>query len=530
MAAITPNYLYVNACNRYLSDGAGQAASFRKLFPNYHVIFDNDTIEPQINVFQGAHLMTAPAHDNRDNDSNKVHAQFRNIFKKMADYASVNNLEVQLPLLGTGVFKNPVSCFKTEIGKQNFRYRMCFFNEEQKRIFDNIKPCKHGGYQEIGVVNIDTNKPSKYYHLLRDDNDIDRMTKKYQDLKVYIYAKYPHATFIHELSAAPGHFAKAESTDKKRRYKSSCYTGDHALDWKYGKPDYFYTDLNQHFNYVYKENVAYIYDNCLSDVDEEFIKSVLMRKAIFVGKYNPFNDTRMINIINSIYQVDNFINDHSNNTSGEIYFTINYEPKNLEVNKLSDIMQQRDMKNLEMKKTCVCEGLDDFIKNRVNRRLTFKSSKSGNITLGIIDAAPGNRKTTTIIKSTCKTCCLIVTPFKAVKAAVVAEEAMAHVISSAIEHLKSADIAYKYIFLDEIYNYSAENIITIKSMARSAQVIGLGDSDQCHHIDYDNVNNTIEIIDLKDKDMTTYRVPQAIVDLIKFPDGRKLITKNPLRS
>lgn len=207
------NSLYVNAANEMLTDGAGQAAAFKQLFPGYSRNIQKPIPNVMFHLHNGYHLALVVAHNAQgENPPNyqAINDRYAEIAKALHAYALKHNLIIELPLIGTAIFRNPLCCFKHHFdGMKNVRLN--FFNKSQRDAYLATKPCRHGGYEVIVdemtrlTWSDKVYSPEIYMDILPEKNKY-HMFCKYQDLLNYICDAFNKPKIV-ELACAPGHFA-----------------------------------------------------------------------------------------------------------------------------------------------------------------------------------------------------------------------------------------------------------------------------------------------------------------------------------
>lgn len=527
---LDPNYIYVNSCNPFLTDNGGQSASFRKLFPNYSRGIDQVNEAKHI-IYNDYDIILALAHDNRFNRSNELtHKAYCKIFELCARVSNSTGKIVMLPLIGISNYNNSLCCFRTALANYDFKHRLCFYNNDQVFAYEKTKFCTHGGYKRIAGHPIAKNDliETKYAKFLRDYNVPDRMAKKFEDIWKFL-TDFGYIDHLHEVSAAPGAFAE-KAKIMGINYTCGYYVGVNATRWNRKiKPNFYFTDLVEHISDLQVDQKSVLlFDLKIDDEDEELIKILLNRKISFIVKFNVFKIPEYYNkMLHMGFRPVLFFNEYSRATSGEVYMfcdsSITSDDDYDNNNNITEAATQRDEDFVEKAKNieCLCEGLESFITDRVNVNLVVTKGDK-RVTIPVIDAAPGNRKTMTIVKSTCPKCTLLVAPFKAITTNINENQKMASVIEIAKEIIKKNN--FRYIILDEIFNFDCDDIEYFMYNAPDATIFGMGDSDQCKHVDYDNQTNEYRIIQVGAKDMKTFRVPKCISQLFKFDDGRTLIS------
>ena len=577
---IRPDYLYVNAANEKLQDRGGQALSFANKFPGYAQGFtvpidivqfqklklqDDDGITP-------VHLCAAVSHNNSGcKNVQKTVETYHKIFREIERYALQNKLTVILPTLGTGIYGGDLCCFKNVIAQYKFNRIIVHLTQRNLDNYNNTGPCKHGGYKVIRsnakIILTDDAEPKKDHSVIPNNlNEIGKMRGKLDDILDYLHDHDVPLDNIHELSAAPGDFARLAPHDIN--YITSVYVGSGALKWQQAfKSDYQYNNLNEHIEEIItlrridNQNYVYLFDFM---PDQEQIKSLM--KLLYVGgdvitKFSSYGDANLVEKFNTMYNTSNVLvtiiqNDHSDIRSSEFYVhlslpTASLQSVNLPMQTISTAEIQDTQITAAMKKVeehqCNCNTHDYYttVDDKINCTIEWTLTNSGNYfkdfvenddklqfnntktTLDTIAGAAGSRKTQSLIKNKdcCPKCTLIITPFNAIsKSNNDQVQGISKTFVTAINNLKQQQ--YKTVVIDEALAMSGFHVALIKHYAKEARVIGATDP---YQITYRNYHDTVEsyVINYhpgKEYINTTYRVPQIVCDI--FKDYVSLMSKS----
>lgn len=229
----TSKYLYINAANEALGDGAGQAAAFRNCFPNYHLQINNNTLnthdfdKPIIlkhlinNCNYHLAICVALNNVNGNTYNNKqCYTRLSNIFRELNNYCIINKITPVLPLLGCNLFRNPLTCFVTALSEFTIPIIInSFTNTELENVRKLCERIKHGntiltdlqgfGGDECVIldVNCQVSLTNVIFHPMEWDSISDhkaienRALSKVKELFGYIQEKPLNFT---EISFAPG--------------------------------------------------------------------------------------------------------------------------------------------------------------------------------------------------------------------------------------------------------------------------------------------------------------------------------------
>lgn len=525
---IKPNLddIYVNCANVNCSDGAGQAKAFRQLFPNYDNRLAKPINDAQPLEYKGHHLFLAVAHRSETGkDYNQIHEKLHNIFSALEKYANDtrNNGStgvVMLPIIGCGIFRNPLCCFRTVLANYTFKHRLCFLNNAQYASYCKTLECRHGGYKTVkrGRISAEKVVETPEYHKLVDSLGQPRMDLKFKDIiAVYTAERGVTPEHIYDISAAPGHFYRVWSSTScyVDQYTCAVYTGKNALE-----PQILDSLKAKYLSYNKLDEVPSI--NCDLVLYDMHLDCDTLREVMriagnmpFISKVNPMHDDYQSifnTLTNAGYYVHVARSEGSRNTSGELYIYCLASSKKQTIT----TMTSDDVNNttLEMgfqrlaQDVCNC---DHSKRPSGNAFVSFKNNLNGHIIkMDTIIAAPGARKTTTIKANFCHKCTLIVSPFKAVAGDV---GRMACVIDVA----KDRRDGKKFVILDEIFSWTKQQVDDIYMWG--LPMLAMGDDDQCWSVDYNSECYTIsfEYKEGQDKKWDTWRIPQSFKSFIARP-------------
>lgn len=364
-------YIYVNCANDRLTDGAGQALAFRKLFGNY----DQEIQKPiptffplELKVGDDTYdlaLCVAFKNDKKNKNYLETNKTLIKIFADLANLSKLTSKIVNLPLIGTGIYGADLCCFKTRLLEHDFPYRLCFQTKKSRDDYIATKPCKHykptGGYAPMcgapihSIVHQVSERASQF-SLLDCHTPKNHMNIKFDDIMKVVYdhqEEYdlkPQKT-VHDLTAAPGAWAlnfqqylikqkqleiETNWTEKPpvppENYVSHVYVGqNHVAAYPNLKIDHQYHDTSNHLLNIKIDNSILLYDYMPSP---EVLKNLLLHvKAdlnnVLITKFDPYEDVdiqlKMNTISNSNLFALPFINEGSRTRSCEVYYLISFK-------------------------------------------------------------------------------------------------------------------------------------------------------------------------------------------------------------
>lgn len=590
--------IYVNCANQHLSDGAGQAAVFRAMFPNY----DTGMVKPIQTPFtyinhNGHDLVIAIAASVKRKDQlktgetidyNLIHRTFNDIFKNLQQLSMSIKKKVYLPLMGCGLYNNPLCCFKTALSKYDFEHDLCFFDDKQKIAFEHTRFCNHGGYyiHKTAETYTSAKKENIDWSVLTDKVAEDHMRTKFEEICRIIKKEMDipedediNKVTITELSAAPGHFA-AYAKNKNLKWESHYYTGQCSTNWarmmvnniEADKPTMAYSDFMTHINTLCngeerKTNV-YIYDHPLNEDTLPAIFHLATNPNMNYPKIivkilgHPFDKAaKLLNQITDfatdgewygtrgiskhrIYTIDG-----TRESSSEIYICLSFKNTPLTKGDALDMAEAApqleiadlvdDSKAYKMiindQSKCQCKKYQPRVNAHYKIKHNSKPTSTGNkteLTIPVYDAPPGNRKTQDLLKNVCNKCCIIVSPYKIIAKDLRDQKANGMVIDNVKKQLaryeKLGDLTH--VVIDEVFAVNPLEIINIHQLLTDKNITlsGMGDYDQIHYVDYNNEDIITELDRKGEKPNITHRVPSAVLKFIgkaAFPSG-VLKTKN----
>lgn len=570
---VQPGILYVNAANEQLRDSAGQAAAFAQRFPDYakHFVLPIDKIQFQRVQYidedneTPIHLCAAVGHNNVGKKSyEKTVERYHHLFKQMEEYANKHDLTVLLPKIGTSIYGGDLCCFKNVLNQYRFKRIITHVDQKSYENYIRTGPCQHGGYNLLSnkakIVMRDEGINYRDHSVLPINYpNHGKMSNKIADIIAYIQDRNIQFQYIHELSAAPGDFAKYAPIDID--YRTSVYVGNGALKWLLRKkPDHYYHNINDHIRDLHnlgeiRHDVVYIFDYFMEDDMIDSFLSIIRTGANIITKVDSFRDSNIVQKFNTLYNAKDVVvtliqNDYSDLQSSELYVHIQcgmQKKYDLVVANVTEI-QDKQISIAEEKMTkyhCVCDvqNYQQHVQSMINSQIKWNLLSSGDYfkefiqndenvefhqcNLDTISGAAGSRKTQSLIKhkNCCHKCTLIVSPFNVISRDNNAQvEGISETFVVAMEKIKCNN--YKTIVIDEALAMSGYHIALIQYYAKQAMVVGATDP---YQITYRNYHNTIENYEInylpgKKYIDVTYRVPQLICDL--FKDYVKLESKS----
>jgi len=346
--------LYVNAANVNLTDGAGQALSFRNRFKKYDTKISKPlttattfTVQPDPNN-GGAFtdLCLCVGHDNTTTaDVKATNDAMRTICKDISAYASKNGLTVLMPLVGTDLFKGSLCCLKRHLRDMHCHTIMQFYTKKIMQRYHDTPLCTHGGYVDMFetrtpktiTVNISPQQISPAFESIIYERLDDHMSEKIDDIIDYYMDKHDldaaNNPGILEYSAAPGHFAQQYNMlSLPGRYVTCHYKPGWAM--KHAKADYTYNnvgDLIMQLKPVHLDNIDFVIDddpiNSQNVADKLQFQTFCLTKNIKSFFYKIMFDEKLYKelvdrlVFTSSY-LHIFRNDGTRNVCGEQYIFI----------------------------------------------------------------------------------------------------------------------------------------------------------------------------------------------------------------
>lgn len=585
---IQPNATYVNCANENLTDGAGQALEFSKVFNGYaknikkpiDVTNLSEYTKDKIKVY----LFQAVAFKcSKEKDFRAVHVRLHQIFQHLETHCLQTDSVAYLPLIGTGLYRNDLCCFKTVLNQYKFKKIICFRDDKQQDDFMKTSSCRHGGFK---VILRDEESYNIIPKIVDDFEDFTRLPHQYpyqhldQKFDDIIAALSQHTdtqfSYVYDLSCAPGFFynrymEKHQNTGlflNVKQYINAYYTGSYSSTLGKFKhtivPDFCYNNFatflsNQSGR---PEDTLYIYDNYVTTEQVHEIMSFMDDKDVLITKTNAQNDKlqEIYNtIINAGMHLATFISDYSPPRSFEMYIIVfadkrmqhNIDIKNVTQSSIiEDIMAHKN--NIVAQDTsCNCDqskALElincnvrfDFSKDTIPlyQKQIVDSFKLFNkefdenlldmsdiepINIQCVNGIAGASKTSTFVRTTCHNCTTIISPYKSVT-----DQCKMDNINSYTFMIYLHDIITKkrkttpYIVVDEVFALSAMYLSTLKKYAPSSIIVGCGDSKQIDYRNYSGNQECYQIEQYKPYITTSNRCPQFIIDVVKkyIPDAK----------
>ncbi|QHW18922.1 ORF1 [Crustacea hepe-like virus 1] len=569
--------IYVNCANKHLSDGAGQAAIFRAMFPNYDAKIEKPLTTAFTYVQHNNYdlILAVAAHvkkrENLNNgetvDFNAIHKALDDIFKNTQTLVKSLNKPVMLPLIGCGAFNNPLCCFKTALARNNFPHTICFYDDNQLRAYENTRFCAHGGYYiHRHAENYSSQKPELVdWSTLTDKVEETHMRDKYKEICEIIKSETQQRIEnlkITELSAAPGHFAAYAKSDRLN-WESHYYTGQCYTKWgrmtvntdEADRPTMAYTDFTAHINTLCngeeRKDDVYIYDH---PINEDTLPAIFhlatnptLNHPLVIFKLlgHPFHKAAaLLNSIatfaddgtwyeqtglgkHKIYTIDG-----TRETSSELYIALRYKTNPTKADYIDTPEAQVDVIDLvddsnaykmitNDAKQCKCKPYEPRMNAYYTIQHNYKPTSTGDktmITLPVYDAPPGNRKTQDLLKNTCNKCCIIVSPYKIIAKDLKDQNANGMVVDNVKKQLQRYEKLGEllHVVIDEVFAVNPMDIIAIHKLLQDKKInlSGMGDYDQIHYVDYNNEDIETSLKRVADKPDITHRVPNAILKFI----------------
>jgi len=579
--------LYINETTEKLESKTGHAKAFEERFRGYAAAFKIPVNIAELKQVTYAdengkmpiHLGVVVPYSNHGVKSYKnTTERYHAIFKIIDEYVRRHQLTVVLPKIGTGMSRCDMCCFKNALSQYKFQRIILHQDENSQKIYERTGPCQHGGYkiynQNARIIINDTNNVDDKHSTLPLNYHIDdKMRNKIDDLIKYMRENIKDFVAIHELSAAPGDFARYAPTQIP--YLTSVYVGSGALKWRQKFPaDAHYNDINQHIKeiidnktkLIFNTKIIYLYDFFPSLDVLKSLCNLVNKGAHVITKISSYGDDDLKTKFNTVYNMHNVTstliqNDYSDIRSSEIYVHLqNKFVKNMSLDeyvKVSSTIKDEVITTAELqnkqydkakdiidKHVCKCDTAKYYedAEDKMNCDITwvlhspgdyFKKfiENEGNIEfkqvkIEAVNGAAGSRKTQTLMnnKNCCPKCTLIIAPFAAIsKSNNDQVEGISSTFVTALENLKKN--TYKTIIIDEALAMSGYHIALIKHLAKGARVLGATDS---YQITYRNYHSTVENFSIdyhpgKHYINITHRVPQPICDI--FKDYVKLESK-----
>jgi len=560
---LNKNYLYVNCANQQFGDGAGQALAFRSMFDGYQNHIPDRDSPSQHMVYNGYHLFLAVANQqNINNDRKLTFIRYARIFTDMERYALENDLCIYLPLIGTLRYGCDLCCFKWFVLRLKCKYTLCFYNDNEKQLYDRTRDCQHcntafnsiGGALDYGIFSDVSNKLSKYddtyYQQLMPAFHRSKMCNKFDD----ILAMIADDETIIEISCAPGGFFK-HACDNNIDYMGFHYCGKGAMPFMHKiKPTGEWHNikmlnelLTAHMVEGRKYHLLLDSPTFLSLETHNFLLDFAAEKGLrYTTKFMTYSDsefdsnTSLDGVSDSRFDMRLWHNVASNELSSELFVTYTKtDNKPKPVADVHKIMQSIDKFNLDNQDaaSCNCDH-NNIIESNVNAKITWEHSEAAYHALcddlskdklnkdinftGIKEHKPvtsidaiigvaGSSKSRGILKGTCSVCTIVIAPFRVVSKqhSVINSTSVTYV--KAIAHAKRTKKT-KLIVIDEFYAMSPY-MATIYSKMFGCRMIALGDPCQIRNIDLGKVDPEVKTEAFGYRNFS-YRITNPICELL----------------
>nr|WAY16469.1 nonstructural polyprotein [Hepelivirales sp.]WAY16472.1 nonstructural polyprotein [Hepelivirales sp.] len=542
---IDPNYLYVNCANSDLTDGAGQAAAFRALFPNY----DKNIVKPcktvQYTNYKGTYLCIAVAYDNRKEKNRlKTNKAFQEICTSIDLFCKKNDLCVYLPLIGTKIFKGDLCCLKHHISKMTCKKVICFYNDMEKDLYDKTQECKHGGWDDYG--NFDKVQERGKYDPSNYDQLIPHKVENKQNIKAKDMVKFTRDDSVVEVSAAPGTFAK-EYIKQGKRYTPLNYTGENAFSLDQNLPRQDWHDLITLGKLLLKSKAEHVLFDC--PIQHALDTHLFLLKYVAAGRCAKYT-TKFLTYVDKDSDINIDFRKHiehpqlmfklwhnvgTESMSSELFITYQQKPKHFgpQVADVDAIMQDVDESNrmAQDKLNCTCKeeiktnGIIQIKTNELEYRTFIENLYKDHLLkdqcppkhiktvdkFEVIAGVAGSRKSTGILDKTCCKCALIIAPFRSV-----ADQHRKY-NNTSITFIKAINLEYtgfKYVFVDEVFSMNPYMVTLYANIFTKAKIIGLGDPKQIPPIDLDKLMPEFKV-DLSGYYLRSFRCPKAVCALLE---------------
>jgi hypothetical protein len=556
------NILYVNCANHHLSDGAGQAAAFAAMFPNYKNGIKLPIGNVHFHQHNGYHLALCVAHDNRSKpDMAAIHRVMKEIFDALSNYANANDLVVYLPAIGTNIFGNPLCCFKKFCDAANFRFVHCFMNANAAATYNRTPKCTHGGFDIITVTSgamVNNMKPSVAFSSIVAAPIPDHMRLKFTDIMLFCQKRIKvnrksRALRYLEVSGAPGHF-KRYANDSGYDYTVGHYT--EGLAFIHARPDFTYSNLREFHERIKNINCdVVISDIMIDDANVQDVR-VLINTAITHTRCRAFifktsaqlTQTITATLWNRRSTVYTLKIDGVQPTSGEIYFAVIRDdvtgaPTSVDISAVQatiDVMtltKQREVKtkcnciaefdrnatvstsinpvDLDLMKQIVCtdDAVDQVVKENVG---AYTIAAPIEVYVDADVGVGGAGKTMRLTKTTCAKCTLMISPYRRSvnDVNVVNGHQYANTYVVALNTL--ARRKFNTIIIDELYAHNFALIAIYQYLQPDAKFIGTGDEKQIHAVDWHGTGEqNLATHYHSEYRLCTKRNPQAVIDMFK---------------
>jgi hypothetical protein len=578
-------HLYINQTDAMLTEKSGSSKAFANRFKNYSKKIKTPVDGTHFLKHQNVHLAVVCPRFKQANEYDLVQATLHNIIGKIAAYSDQHEIKVYLPIIGNGLFRNDLCCFKTVLKNYNFLYTLCFPTQKSYNDYHKTLECKHGGFDLIlpeGKFNVKKGfvDDSVEYGALSPQYSKEHLRGKFDDIVDYCEEMNffnEKVQNVYDLSFAPGYFAKQFAENDYDLFTDDCeyhsyyYKGKGDTKPMEGmKYELAYKDLYQLAQVVdIAPNSLIIYDNYLGMESVANVLKFLSDGCVLITKLNArcdkFSDVNNT-ICNAGCVYSSFLNEFTPPKSFEMFLAIrhnhdaDYEPIVKEQVDLSNELLKLKIRKENAVEFCECDvesihrpnaivkfnltehAMTETIKSVIDGILLFDKDFDVKLldnndykkfeeplSINCTDGVAGSRKTTGYVRGTCKNCCTIIAPFRAVIDGV-----------NAMNNLGVTYIKYIYdivtskrrgtntIIIDEMFACSGAYIQLVKNILPNSKIFGVGDSKQIDYRDYANTNENYEIERTSEYIVESYRTPQVVSEMLtNYIPGYK--SNNPIR-
>lgn len=541
------NYLYVNCANEQLTDAAGQALSFKKMFPGYSDDISKPVPSVTFKQFKGHHLAICVAHNNSHKpDIDKTIRTLHEICSSISNYATAHNLTVLMPQIGSSIYQNPLCCVKAAVTSMTCKKRLCFRNAQSAKQHASLLSCTHGGYKvyHTGSSKLQCNaRASPSWSEIIPERMPDHQRHKFADLACCVDDMLGRVDASYfEVSCAPGTFV--ETGDN---IVGAHYTPGAAM--KRGVEPVFAYDSTKTFataiHRVGKKDVVILDTSCST---KDFADAI---NCFQLAVVHCKPDIAILKITDDIVQsIDSILgNVHTtvirnlgtNNVSSElfVFYKMNVTEHSKDVVDVSEIIAKVDHDELERQKYCSCSCAINFdgnativgkvlkqaidmqiallkddktISAATRERLCSLVTRDVDIELNANLGVGGAGKTMDITKSTCALCTILISPYRgSVKDINRNGNRYASTYVTAIN--KTSEKEYRNVIIDEVFAHNATTIAIHKLLSPASVYFATGDPKQLSRVDWDGTASSIEIKYHKPYRLVTHRNPQSIIDM-----------------
>jgi hypothetical protein len=303
-------------------------------------------------------------------------------------------------------------------------------------------------------------------------------------------------------------------------------------------------DFNKHFSiYILDTSMSDDMENMLSLINTLFGDEQNFRaRHVLISKFDAFADTDYYNLLVKAVAmlkltIRCFINEGTPSKSSEVYFVIDqYYPFNdykqhklLETSDLLEVIAANQEKTYEKCKNAKCK-CENAWKDMLNSILTYELADldpnviineledsldyiravtpietvkkyvekcmgmNKKVSITTIDGVAGCKKTSTILRTSCAACTIIVAPYRVlVKDIQNQSTKMGLGFISFVDKLLNGFLPPKNIVLDEVFTLSGFYIQLIQMLAPDCVIYGIGDSKQIDYRNYCGATQTYDI-------------------------------------